>query len=146
MVHPYFTFDQKILSASERAMDAAQENIKAIEKNSEYNQQKMLAAFSKAGVSESHFVTSTGYGYGDRGRDILDRVYAEAFGAEDALVRHNFVSGTHALTVALFGVLRPGDTMLSVTGIPYDTLRGVIGITGDGNGSLKEFGIRYEQM
>lgn len=146
MVHPYFTFDQKILSASERAMDAAQENIKAIEKNSEYNQQKMLAAFSKAGVSESHFVTSTGYGYGDRGRDVLDRVYAEAFGAEDALVRHNFVSGTHALTVALFGVLRPGDTMLSVTGNPYDTLRGVIGITGDGNGSLKEFGIRYEQM
>ena len=95
----------------DRAMDAAQENIKAIEKNSEYNQQKMLAAFSKAGVSESHFVTSTGYGYGDRGRDVLDRVYAEAFGAEDALVRHNFVSGTHALTVALFGVLRPGDTL-----------------------------------
>jgi len=103
-------------------------------------------------VSESHFVASTGYGYGDRGRDTLDEVYAKALGAEDALVRHNFVSGTHALTVALFGVLRPGDTMLSVTGIPYDTLRGVIGITGNGNdskisdGSLKDFGIHYEQL
>ena len=112
----------------------------------DYNQQKMMAAFNEAGVSESHFAASTGYGYGDRGRDALDVVYAKALGAEDALVRHNFVSGTHALTVALFGVLRPGDTMVSVTGIPYDTLRGVLGITGDGNGSLKEFGIQYEQI
>ncbi len=80
------------------------------------------------------------------GRDALDMVYAKALGAEDALVRHNFVSGTHALTVALFGVLRPGDTMLSVTGIPYDTLRGVIGMTGDANGSLKEFGIHYKEV
>ena len=117
-----------------------------IEETTEYNQQKMLAAFGKAGVSESHFVASTGYGYGDRGRDALDQVYASAFGAEDALVRHNFVSGTHALTVALFGVLRPGDTMLSVTGIPYDTLRGVIGIEGESSGSLKEFGIHYDQV
>lgn len=100
----------------------------------------------QAGVSESHFVATTGYGYGDRGRDVLDEVYARALGAEDALCRYNFVSGTHTLTVALFGVLAPGDTMLSVTGMPYDTLRGVIGITGDGNGSLKEFGINYEQL
>ena len=76
-------------------------------------------------MSESHFAASTGYGYGDRGREALDQVYAFALGAEDALVRHNFVCGTHALTVALFGVLRPGDTMLSVTGVPYDTLQGV---------------------
>ena len=110
------------------------------------DQQKMLAAFGNAGVSESHFAASTGYGYGDRGREALDSVYAYALGAEDALVRHNFVSGTHALTVALFGILRPGDTMLSVTGMPYDTLQGVIGLTGDGNGSLREFGIRYEQL
>ena len=87
----------------------------------------MQAAFMQAGVSESHFVATTGYGYGDRGRDVLDEVYARALGAEDALCRYNFVSGTHTLTVALFGVLRPGDTMLSVTGMPYDTLRGVIG-------------------
>ena len=107
----------------------------------------MLAAFTRAGVSESHFVGSTGYGYGDRGRDVLDQVYAYAFEAEDALVRHNFVSGTHTLTVALFGMLRPGDKMLCVTGTPYDTIQGVIGLPGrEESGSLKEFGISYEQI
>ncbi len=100
----------------------------------------------QAGVSESHFVATTGYGYGDRGRDVLDAVYAYALGAEDALCRYNFVSGTHTLTVALFGVLRPGDTMLSVTGMPYDTLQGVIGLSGESCGSLKEFGVNYEQV
>ncbi len=146
MLYPYFKIDNKIKEAAEKATQMTQKAIKKIDETTDYNQQKMLAAFIEAGVSESHFVASTGYGYGDRGRDTLDQVYAKAFGAEDALVRHNFVSGTHALTVALFGVLRPGDTMLSVTGIPYDTLRGVIGITGDGNGSLKEFGVAYEQL
>ncbi len=144
--YPGFRIDQKVLSASEKAMEILEPVIRNIDETTDFNQQKMLYAFAKAGVSESHFVASTGYGYGDRGRDALDQVYAEALGAEDALVRHHFVSGTHALTVALFGVLRPGDTMLSVTGIPYDTLRGVIGLTGDGNGSLKEFGIHYEQI
>lgn len=120
---------------------------RTIEEIQRYNQQKMLAAFNRAGVSESHFVGSTGYGYGDRGREVLDEVYAYALGAEDALVRHNFVSGTHALTVALFGILRPGDKMLCVTGTPYDTIQGVIGIEGrEEKGSLKEFGISYEQV
>lgn len=146
MLYPYFKIDDRIQSASQKAMEQIEDTIKDIDEMTNYNQQKMLAAFIEAGVSESHFVASTGYGYGDRGRDTLDAVFAKALGAEDALVRHNFVSGTHALTVALFGVLRPGDTMLSVTGIPYDTLRGVIGITGNGNGSLKEFGINYEQL
>jgi len=146
MLYPYFKIDDKIKEAAEKASLMIEKAIKKIDETTDYNQQKMLAAFIEAGVSESHFVASTGYGYGDRGRDALDLVYAKAFGAEDALVRHNFVCGTHALTVALFGVLRPGDTMLSVTGIPYDTLRGVIGITGNGNGSLKEFGVNYEQM
>lgn len=146
ILYPGFRIDQKVLSASEKAMEILEPVIRNIDETTDFNQQKMLYAFAKAGVSESHFVASTGYGYGDRGRDALDQVYAEALGAEDALVRHHFVSGTHALTVALFGVLRPGDTMLSVTGIPYDTLRGVIGLTGDGNGSLKEFGIHYEQI
>lgn len=145
-MYPYFHIDEKIRSAAARAAELAEPRLRSIDETTEYNQQKMMAAFAQAGVSESHFAASTGYGYGDRGREVLDAVYASAFGAEDALVRHNFVCGTHALTVALFGVLRPGDTMLSVTGIPYDTLRGVIGLTGDGNGSLKEFGIRYEQM
>ena len=145
-MYPYFKIDPKILDAAERAQEMIRPQLSRIEETTEYNQQKMLAAFIKNGVSESHFAASTGYGYGDRGRDALDRVFADAFGAEDALVRHNFASGTHALTVALFGVLRPGDTMLSVTGLPYDTLRAVIGLSGNGIGSLKEFGIRYEQV
>ncbi|MBE6753471.1 MAG: hypothetical protein E7559_03840, partial [Ruminococcaceae bacterium] len=111
----------------------------------EYNEQKVLKAFIDCGIGESHFTTSTGYGYDDRGRDCLDEVAAKVFGCEDALVRHNFVCGTHALTVALFGMLRPGDTMLCVTGIPYDTLRGVIGIN-ECSGSLREFGINYREV
>lgn len=84
----------------------------------------MLAAFIDNRVSESHFVPTTGYGYGDRGRETLDRVFAQVMGAQDALVRHSIVSGTHAITIALFGVLRPGDTLLAATGAPYDTLGG----------------------
>ncbi len=146
MIYPYFTIDPSIQEAGRRAMEALGSVFAKIEEITDYNQQKMMAAFSAARVSESHFAASTGYGYGDRGRDALDQVYAFAFGAEDALVRHNFVCGTHALTVALFGMLRPGDTMLSVTGLPYDTLQSVIGLSGNGNGSLKEFGVRYEQV
>ena len=117
-MYPYFRIDDKIEKAAGQAEKLARPYFKKIEENADWNEQKMLAAFIKNGVSESHFAASTGYGYGDRGREVLDRVFADALGAEDALVRHNFVSGTHALTVALFGVLRPGDTMLSVTGIP----------------------------
>ena len=145
-LYPAFHISPKLLEAAQRAEELARPQFAEIESIQRYNQQKMLSAFISSGVSESHFAASTGYGYGDRGREVLDQVYAKALGAEDALVRYNFVSGTHALTVALFGVLRPGDTMLSVTGLPYDTLRGVIGLAGDGNGSLKEFGIRYEQV
>ncbi len=146
-IYPYFHIDPKLLEAAQRAEELAQPQFQSIEAVQRYNQQKMLAAFNKAGVSESHFVGSTGYGYGDRGRDVLDQVYAAAFGAEDALVRHNFVSGTHTLTVALFGMLRPGDKMLCVTGTPYDTIQGVIGMNGrEEPGSLKEFGIQYEQI
>ena len=146
MIYPAFQIDERIQRAARHAMEEIAPVLKHIDEITDYNQQKMLAAFIDSGVSESHFAASTGYGYGDRGREVLDQVYAKALGAEDALVRYNFVSGTHALTVALFGVLRPGDTMLSVTGLPYDTLRGVIGLTGDGNGSLKEFGIQYQQV
>lgn len=145
-MYEFFDIDSRILKAAEEAETLAAPYLKKIEETQRYNQEKMQAAFMKAGVSESHFVATTGYGYGDRGRDVLDAVYAYALGAEDALCRYNFVSGTHTLTVALFGVLRPGDTMLSVTGLPYDTLLSVIGLTGDGNGSLKEFGVNYEQV
>lgn len=146
-LYPYFHIAPKLLEAAQRAEELARPQFREIESIQRYNQQKMLAAFNRAGVSESHFVGSTGYGYGDRGRDVLDQVYAYAFGAEDALVRHNFVSGTHTLTVALFGVLRPGDKMLCVTGTPYDTIQGVIGMSGrEEPGCLKEFGIQYEEL
>ena len=146
-MYPYFQVSEKLQGLSDKAEARVAEKLKEIETIQRYNQQKMLASFIQAGVSESHFAASTGYGYGDRGRDVLDEVYARAFGAEDALVRWNFVSGTHTLTVALFGLLRPGDKMLCVTGTPYDTIQGVIGINGrEELGSLKEFGIVYEQL
>lgn len=140
----FFDIDQKIIDAAEKAMELCSAELKNIDEIQEYNQRKMIKAFQLAGVRESHLKGSTGYGYDDAGRDALDRVYAYCFDAEDALVRHNFVSGTHALTVALFGMLRPNDTMLSVTGMPYDTIRSAIGIEGDYPGSLKDFGIKFE--
>lgn len=145
-MYSYFNIDDKLIKLSEKAEDLAKPYFKAVEEIQRYNQQKMQAAFMNAGVSESHFVGSTGYGYDDAGRDALDKVFAYALGAEDALVRHNFVSGTHTLTVALFGVLRPGDKMLCVTGTPYDTILGVIGLTGSGMGSLNEWGVSYDQV
>lgn len=145
-MYPYFQIDDDLLRAAEAAEVQAKPYIRKIELIQQYNQEKMLAAFTRAGVSESHFVPTTGYGYGDRGREKLDEVFSYAFDAEDALVRHNFTSGTHALTVALFGILRPGDRMLCLTGVPYDTLHGVIGRGGSSSGSLREFGIEYEEV
>lgn len=142
---PFYNADKKVLEAADEAMRMCREYLERTDDITEYNQLKMLRAFQNARVSESCFTASTGYGYGDRGREALDAVFAEVFDMEDALVRHNFASGTHTLTVALFGVLRPGDTMISVTGTPYDTLQGVIGIGGESSGSLREFGINYEQ-
>lgn len=142
----FFDIDKRVTDASVKAMELCKDKFKEIEEIQEYNQCKMIKAFQNAGVRESHLVGSTGYGYDDYGREALDKVYAFAFDAEDALVRHNFVSGTHALTVALFGVLRPGDTMLSVTGMPYDTIRSAIGIEGDYSGSLKDFNIDFKMV
>lgn len=145
--YPYFDVSPALLQTAGRARQRAAAQFAQIEATQRWNQQKMLAAFQQARVSESCFAASTGYGYGDRGRDVLDQVYASAFGAEDALVRYNFVSGTHALTVALFGVLRPGDTVLCATGTPYDTIQGVFGLPGrEEPGCLKDFGIVYEQV
>ncbi|WP_270740041.1 aminotransferase class I/II-fold pyridoxal phosphate-dependent enzyme [Massilioclostridium coli] len=146
MIENFFSIDGKLLKLTQQAEVEAQEAFAQIEENSAYNEAKVLKAFIDNRVSESHFAGSTGYGYGDRGREALDAVFAQALGAEDALVRHNFVSGTHALTTALFGVLRAGDTMVSITGKPYDTMEEVIGIRGEGNGSLKDFGISYRQV
>ncbi len=139
---------------SKRAVDivnAAEEDVrdvfKDMEKTAEINQLKVMKAFSDNRVSERHFVPTTGYGYDDDGRDTLDKVFAQAFGAEDALVRQQWVNGSHTLSTMLYAVLRPGDTLLAITGKPYDTLEEVIGIAGrDGNGSLKDFGIGYVQI
>ena len=110
------------------------------------NQAKVLTAFRENHVSESHFLPSTGYGNDDLGRDVLESVYAQTFGAEAALVRPQIVSGTHAIATSLFGVLRPGDDLLYITGTPYDTLLEVIGIQGNGIGSFKEYNIGYEKV
>ena len=118
-----------------------------LEKNARVNTEKVLTAFRNNRVGESHFAATTGYGYDDRGREAIDRIYAEVFGSEAALVRHNIVNGTHALAIGLYGLLRPGDTLLSVAGKPYDTLEEVIGIAGEpGNGSLADYGIAYDQV
>lgn len=146
MITDFFNIDSKIIDMSQKTMELCKAKFNEIDEIQEYCQQKMVKAFQKANVSESHFIGSTGYGYGDRGRDVLDEVYAYVFDAEDALVRHNFVSGTHTLTVALFGMLRPNDTMLCVTGLPYDTILGTIGINSDYPGSLKDFGVNYKQV
>ncbi|WP_409294283.1 aminotransferase class I/II-fold pyridoxal phosphate-dependent enzyme [Peribacillus sp. SCS-26] len=112
----------------------------------EENQFRVLQAFQKHQVSDSHFIPSTGYGYDDRGRDTLELIYADVFGAEAGLVRPQIISGTHAISTALFGILRPGDELLYITGKPYDTLEEIVGIRGNGTGSLKEFNISYEAV
>lgn len=147
MVNDFFKIDKRLMELADKAEEVCREEFLEIDKIAEYNAQKVLSAFINNRVSEVSLKGSTGYGYGDSGRDTIDKVFAQAFGAEDALVRHNFVSGTHSLTVALFGVLRTGDTLLSVIGKPYDTLEEVIGISGDkGNGSLADFGVKYSQI
>lgn len=142
----FFTLSPALFALAQEAEETVRKSFEDIEAVTEYNQQKVLASFIENRVSESHFVATTGYGYGDRGRDTLDAVFAQAMGAQDALVRHSIVSGTHAITIALFGILRPGDTLLAATGAPYDTLENVIGSGGESAGSLYDFGIRYRQV
>ena len=129
--------------------NAVEEEIKPIfnkiDKIKEENSLKVLMAFQKNNLSDMHFGGTTGYGYGDIGRDTIEKIFAEVLGAEDSLVRNQFISGTHALTVALFSMLRPGDTMLSINGKPYDTLDEVIGIV-ENKSSLKSYGVKYEQI
>lgn len=120
--------------------------LREIERMADFNQFKVLRAFRKHQVSDFHFAPSTGYGYDDMGRETLEKVYAEVFGGETALVRSHIVSGTHAIAIALFGILRPGDELLYITGAPYDTLEEIVGVRGHGKGSLKEFGIGYQSV
>lgn len=135
----------KALEIVVNAEIAVSKEFKEIEKNEQINSFKVLNAFHNAGISEVHFNSTTGYGYGDLGREAIEKVFSEVLGAEDALVRNQMISGSHALTVCLFAILRPGDTMLSISGLPYDTLHEVIGIK-ENNSSLKAFGINYEQI
>ncbi|MCY9668783.1 methionine gamma-lyase family protein [Paenibacillus alginolyticus] len=132
-----------LMESAERQIESA---FRQIEKTIDLNQWKVISAFQKHKVSDYHFASSTGYGYNDRGREVLDLVYADAMGAEAALVRPHFVSGTHTIGTALFGVLRPGEHLLYITGKPYDTLHKVIGKPGDGMGSLQDFGIAYSEV
>ena len=142
-----FGISDKTLKFVSEAEESIKEQFKHIENICEINQLRVMKAFADNRVSDSHFVATTGYGYDDLGRDTLDRVYADIMGAEDALVRHNFISGTHTISTALFAVLRPNDILVSITGKPYDTLEEVIGIQGEaGNGSLKDFGVKYVQI
>ncbi|MBB6730362.1 aminotransferase class I/II-fold pyridoxal phosphate-dependent enzyme [Cohnella zeiphila] len=133
-------------SLAEAAERKASARLAETDTIAERNQWKVLEAFRKRKVSDFHFAASTGYGYNDRGREVLDEVYADVFGAEAALVRPHLVSGTHTIGTALFGVLRPGDEILFVTGRPYDTLHKVIGKPGDGTGSLADWGIRSKEV
>lgn len=142
-----FGISEAVYELAERAEKNAADIFKRIDENAQICQWRVMKAFADNRVSEVHFGSTTGYGYDDVGRDTLDKVYAQVFGAEDALVRHNFVSGTHTISTALFGVLRTGDILACITGKPYDTLEEVIGISGTGgNGSLRDYGIGYRQI
>ncbi|MDE5936908.1 MAG: methionine gamma-lyase family protein, partial [Ruminococcus sp.] len=146
-INKIYNFNDKLLKLTEQAEKNCTEAFGNIDETAEYCGAKVLKAFADNRISESCFYGSTGYGYGDIGRESIDKVFAQVLGTEDALVRFNFVSGTHALSVALFGVLRTGDKMVSITGKPYDTLEEVIGLAGEkGNGSLMDYGIEYGQV
>ena len=143
----FFDIDPKLLELAEKAEAACAEDFKRIDDIARHNGEKVLAAFIKNKVPETALHGSTGYGYDDIGRDTLDKVYARALGAEDALVRFNFVNGTHTISTALFGILRPNDRLLMCTGAPYDTLEEIVGKRGKaGNGSLRDYGIEYEEV
>lgn len=140
-----YGIDEELAKLSEEVEKEIEPIFKEINSVCEYNSLKVLKAFQKNSIADMHFNSTTGYGYGDIGRDTIERVFAEVLNAEDSLVRSQFISGTHALTVALFAFLRPGDTMLSICGKPYDTLDSVIGIEENAS-SLKSFGVKYEQI
>jgi cystathionine beta-lyase family protein involved in aluminum resistance len=140
------TFSDKTLALAREAEAALSEIFAEIDRVSYIGTCRVLDAFREERVSDACFGSTTGYGYDDRGREVLDRVWSRVFGTEAALVRHNFVNGTHALSTALFGLLRPNDIMFSIAGKPYDTLDEVIGNSGEaGNGSLRDFGVEYRQ-
>ncbi len=140
------SFSKELLTLKERVLDELAPSFRRIEQISEENTLKVLTAMRECKVSDIHFNTSSGYAYDDIGRSKLEDLYAKVFAAESALVRTQFVSGTHALATVLFGILRPGDKIVSLTGTPYDTMQTVIGYTASSSGSLKEYGILYDEL
>ena len=140
-----FGISKEIIDLAEEVEQEITLEFKKVDKIKEENSLKVLMAFQKYNLSDMHFGSTTGYGYGDIGRDTIEKIFADVLGAEDSVVRNQFISGTHALTVALFSMLRPGDIMLSINGKPYDTLDEVIGIV-DNKSSLKSYGVKYEQI
>lgn len=136
----------EVYELARQAEEEIRPQFERIDRIAMLNTRKVMTAFQDSKVSDSCFAGTTGYGYDDLGREVLDKVYAQVFCTEAALVRIGFVNGTHALSAALFGILKPGDTLLSVTGLPYDTLRNAIGIEGDCHGSLKFYSINYKQV
>ncbi|MDI9215559.1 MULTISPECIES: methionine gamma-lyase family protein [Clostridium] len=142
-----FNFKPQTFELYKKALKDVEEVFESYDEIREYNQLKVLKAFQDERISESHFTNSSGYGYDDIGRDSLDKVYARIFNTESALVRPHFVNGTHAIGCALMGNLRTGDTMVCISGAPYDTLHNIIGISGKENiGSLREYGVNYKQV
>lgn len=141
----FFKLSPLLLKLADDACEGIKEQLKRVEDITRYNTEKMLKAFIENHASESKLAASTGYGYGDAGRETLEAIWAQAMGAEDSIIRHNFMSGTHAICVALFGILRPGDNFICATGRPYDTLVDVIGIDKNTDGSLKDFGVEYRE-
>ena len=139
-----FGLSERILETDKIVMEEISPYFRKIEETARYNQLRVLAAFRECKIREPHFAATTGYGYDDMGRDAIEQLYSTVFECEDAIVRHNIISGTHALSLCMFGVLRPGDVFVSVTGTPYDTLHGVIGE--ENTGSLKDFGVIYDEV
>ena len=147
MLNHFFDYKPEVLALDEKALELCQPYFKQMEDIRDYNQLKMLKAFADTQMSSTDMLGTTGYGLWDTGRAKLEQIFAEVMGAEDALVRSQFQSGTHTLAVALFGLLRAGDTLLAATGRPYDTLEGVIGLNGKGKGTgtLMDYGIKYDE-
>ncbi|MGG7618945.1 aminotransferase class I/II-fold pyridoxal phosphate-dependent enzyme [Bacillus coreaensis] len=145
-MYQHFTFGEALKPIVRQVEEQIFTKHKQIDETVEANQFRVLESYQRHQVSDSHFIPSTGYGYDDIGRDTLEQIYADVLGGEAGLVRPQIISGTHAISIALFGVLRPGDELLYITGKPYDTLEEIVGIRGNGVGSLKEFGISYQTV
>ncbi len=142
-----YNIKENVLELAEKSLEDIKSQFETYDGIREFNQLKVLEAFQEERISDSHFTNSTGYGYGDIGRDSLDKVYARIFKTEMALVRPHFVNGTHAIGAALFGNLRPNDTLISICGTPYDTLHSIIGISSEKHiGSLMEYGVKYKMV